>query len=248
MCRVLVRTRAAFSGDLRYKALIDFINVSKVYDGDNIGLQSANIHIDKGEFVFLVGPTGSGKSTFINLILREILPNEGQILINGKDITTLSNREVPQLRRAIGTVFQNYGLLPHKTVAENVAFAMEVVHASPRTVRRQVPQVLALMGIADKADKFPKELSGGQQQRVAIARAIVNDPEILIADEPTGNLDPETAREIMRFIEQINQRGTTVIMVTHAKDIVNEMHKRVVAIDHGHIVRDVQGGEYGYDE
>ncbi len=228
--------------------MIDFINVSKIYGENSIGLIGANIHINKGEFVFLVGPTGSGKSTFIKLILRELIPEEGAILINGKDITTLSNREVPLLRREIGTVFQDYGLLPNKTVFENVAFAMEVVHTAPRTIRRQVPQVLALMGIQDKANMFPHELSGGQQQRVAIARAIVNDPKILIADEPTGNLDPDTAREIMVLLDRINSKGTTIIMVTHAKDIVNEMHKRVVAIDGGRIVRDAMEGEYGYDD
>ena len=227
--------------------MIDFNNVTKIYDGDNIGLANANIHIDKGEFLFLVGPTGSGKSTFIKLILRELIADEGEILINGKDITTLSNREVPQLRRAIGTVFQDYGLLPNKTVYENVAFAMEVVHTTPRTIRRHVPQILELMGIGDKADKFPRELSGGQQQRVAIARAIVNNPEILIADEPTGNLDPATSREIMQLLLEVNQRGTTVIMVTHDENIVNELHKRVVAIDQGHIVRDAQEGGYGYN-
>lgn len=227
--------------------MIDFVNVSKIYNGEVVGIENANIHIDKGEFLFLVGPTGSGKSTFIKLILRELMPDEGEILIHGKDITTLSNREVPQLRREIGTVFQDYGLLPNKTVFENVAFAMEVVHASQRRIRRQVPQILTLMGIDDKADKFPRELSGGQQQRVAIARAIVNEPEILIADEPTGNLDPETSHEIMQLLLGINQRGTTVIVVTHDAGIVNEMHKRVVAIQSGHIVRDAEKGDYGYN-
>lgn len=230
------------------KSLIDFVNVSKIYDGNNVGLADATIHIDKGEFVFLVGPTGSGKSTFIRLILRELKADQGQILINGKDIATLSNREIPQLRRAIGTVFQDYGLLPNKTVYENVAFAMEVVHATQRRIRRNVPQILELMGIADKADKFPRELSGGQQQRVAIARAIVNSPAILIADEPTGNLDPATSREIMQLLMGVNQRGTTVIMVTHDENIVNEMHQRVVAIDQGRIVRDAMEGEYRYND
>ncbi len=226
--------------------LIDFNNVTKIYDGNNVGLANANIHIDKGEFVFLIGPTGSGKSTFIKLLLRELIADEGEILINGKNIATLSNREVPLLRRAIGTVFQSYGLLPNKTVYENVAFAMEVVHTTQRSIRRHVPQVLELMGIADKADKFPRELSGGQQQRVAIARAIVNNPEVLIADEPTGNLDPATSREIMQLLDQINQRGTTVIMVTHDRPIVDEMHKRVVKIDQGYIMRDAKEG--GYEE
>ena len=230
------------------KILIDFNNVTKIYNGENVGLANATIHIDKGEFVFLVGPTGSGKSTFIRLVLRELIADEGEILINGKNIATLSNREVPMLRRAIGTVFQDYGLLPNKTVYENVAFAMEVVHATQRSIRRHVPQILQLMGIADKADKFPRELSGGQQQRVAIARAIVNNPEILIADEPTGNLDPATSREIMQLLMGVNQRGTTVIMVTHDENIVNEMHQRVVAIDQGHIVRDAKEGEYRYND
>ena len=230
------------------KRLIDFINVSKIYEGNNVGLANATIHIDKGEFVFLVGPTGSGKSTFIRLILRELKADSGQILINGKDIATLSNREIPWLRREIGTVFQYYGLLPNKTVYENVAFAMEVVHASQRRIKRNVPKILELMGIADKADKFPDELSGGQQQRVAIARAIVNNPTILIADEPTGNLDPATSREIMQLLMGVNQRGTTVIMVTHDENIVNEMHQRVVAIDQGHIVRDAMEGEYKYND
>ncbi len=230
------------------KILIDFNNVTKIYNGENVGLADATIHIDKGEFVFLVGPTGSGKSTFIRLILRELVADDGEILINGKDIATLSNREIPMLRRAIGTVFQDYGLLPNKTVYENVAFAMEVVHATQRSIRRHVPQILQLMGIADKADKFPNELSGGQQQRVAIARAIVNNPAILIADEPTGNLDPATSREIMQLLMGVNQRGTTVIMVTHDASIVNEMHQRVVAIDQGHIVRDAKEGEYRYND
>lgn len=231
-----------------YTELIDFKNVTKRYDENTIGIANATIHIDKGDFVFLVGPTGSGKSTFIKLILREIMPDSGHIYVEGVDITTLSNREIPFLRRKIGTVFQDYGLLPNKTVFENVAFAMEVIHTPTRTIKRKVPQILALMGIEDKQDQFPRQLSGGQQQRVAIARAIVNEPDILIADEPTGNLDPDTAMEIMRLIDMINRRGTTVIMVTHDKNIVNAMRKRVVAIDAGYIVRDAKGGEYGYDD
>ena len=231
--------------------MIDFNNVTKIYDGNDgskiVGITDATIHIEKGEFLFLVGSTGSGKTTFINLLLRELVADEGEILINGKDISTLSNREVPLYRRAIGTVFQDYGLLPNKTVYENVAFAMEVVHTTPRTIRRHVPQLLALMGISDKANSFPRELSGGQQQRVAIARAIANGPEILIADEPTGNLDPATSREIMQLLYGINQRGTTVIMVTHDESIVNEARKRVVEIDHGHIIRDDKEGGYSYN-
>ncbi len=227
--------------------MIDFNNVTKMY-GDNIGLQDATIHIDRGDFVFLVGPSGAGKSTFIRLILKELDCNEGQIIVAGRDITKLSNREIPPYRRNIGMVFQDFKLLPNKTVFENVAFAMEVVHHTTRTIRRQVPQMLSVMGIADKADKFPNELSAGEQQRVAIARAVINNPEILIADEPTGNLDPDTSWEIMQLIEQINRRGTTVVMVTHDKAIVDRMGKRVVAIDHGRIVRDSRGGAYGYDD
>lgn len=229
------------------EVLIDFQNVTKKY-GDNVALDNATLHIEDGDFIFLVGPSGAGKSTFIRLISREIEPDSGSIIVDGKDITKLSNREIPAHRRCIGMVFQDFKLLPNKTVYENIAFAMEVVHCSQRTIKRQVPQVLEIMGIADSANKFPGELAGGEQQRVAIARAIINNPKILIADEPTGNLDPDTAWEIMKLINQINRRGTTVVMVTHAKGIVDRMGKRVVAIDEGKIVRDSKEGEYGYDD
>ncbi len=228
--------------------MIKFENVTKVYEGDNIGLENVNIEVAPGEFVFLVGPSGAGKTTFIKLILKEIQADSGHIYVAGQDITRLSNRQIPPLRRNIGMVFQDFRLLPNMTVYENVAFAMEVVHCTQRTIRRQVPQVLTIMGISDKMDKFPNELSAGEQQRVAIARAIINNPKILIADEPTGNLDPETAWEIMKLINQINKRGTTVLMVTHAKDIVDRMGKRVVSIEKGQIVRDCEEGEYGYDD
>ena len=224
--------------------MIIFDNVTKIYDG-NIGLENASIRINKGDFVFLVGPSGAGKSTFIKLILKEINADSGSIKVNGKEVTKLSNREVPQLRRRIGIVWQDFRLLPNKTVFENVAFAMEILHKPKRMIRKKVPQVLSLVGILDQADKYPNELSAGEQQRVAIARAIVNKPTVLIADEPTGNLDPDTAAEIMDLIEQINLSGTTTLMVTHAKDIVDRMQKRVVAIDSGHIVRD-EFGQYGY--
>ncbi|HML37039.1 MAG TPA: cell division ATP-binding protein FtsE [Bacillota bacterium] len=224
--------------------MIAFDNVTKSY-GTNIGIQDVSIHINKGDFVFLVGPSGAGKSTFIKLILREIDADNGSIKINGTEITRLSNREIPKLRRSTGIVFQDFRLLPKKTVFENVAFAMEIIHTSQRTIRRQVPQVLSLVGISSKASKYPNELSAGEQQRVAIARAIVNNPTVLIADEPTGNLDPDTAWEIMRLLEQINLRGTTILMVTHAKDIVDRMGKRVIAIDKGRIVRDDASGSYG---
>jgi len=228
--------------------MIQFEHVTKTY-GSNVGIEDASICIDKGDFVFLVGPSGAGKSTFIKLILKEINADKGSIKVNGLEVTRLSNRQIPKLRRSIGIVFQDFRLLPQKTVEENVAFAMEILHTSQRTVRRNVPQVLSLMGISSKAKKYPHELSAGEQQRVAIARAVINNPTVLIADEPTGNLDPDTAWEIMQLLEQINRRGTTILMVTHAKDIVDKMSKRVIAIDKGRIVRDDREGTYGcYEE
>ena len=226
--------------------MITFDNVTKMYDS-NVGLENASIHIEKGDFVFLVGPSGAGKSTFIKLILKEINADSGSIKVNGQEVTTLSSREIPQLRRKIGIVFQDFRLLNKKTVYENVAFAMEAVYHSKRKIRERVPQVLRIVGIEDQADKYPNELSAGEQQRVAIARAIINGPSLLIADEPTGNLDPDTAQEIMELLEDINETGTTVVMVTHAKDIVDRMQKRVVAIESGRIVRD-ETGDYGYAE
>ncbi|MEE0797850.1 MAG: cell division ATP-binding protein FtsE [Anaerovoracaceae bacterium] len=224
--------------------MITFSHVTKTYR-TNIGLEDVSVNISKGDFVFLVGPSGAGKSTFIKLILKEIDADEGSITVDGQEVTSLSNREVPELRRKIGTVFQDFRLLPKKTVFENVAFAMEVLHKSKRQIRKQVPQVLSLVGITDKAHKYPDELSAGEQQRVAIARAIINNPMVLIADEPTGNLDPITAAEIMDLLEQINMRGTTIVMVTHAKDIVDRMKKRVIAIENGRIIRDEEG-MYGF--
>ena len=226
--------------------MITFSHVTKTYR-TNTGLEDVSVDIAKGDFVFLVGPSGAGKSTFIKLILKEIDADEGSIIVDDKEVTTLSNREVPELRRKIGTVFQDFRLLPKKTVFENVAFAMEVLHKSKRQIRKQVPQVLSLVGITDKAHKYPDELSAGEQQRVAIARAIINNPTVLIADEPTGNLDPITAAEIMDLLEQINMRGTTIVMVTHAKDIVDRMKKRVIAIEKGKIIRDEEG-VYGFKE
>ena len=224
--------------------MITFDHVTKKYR-TNIGLDDVSVHINKGDFVFLVGPSGAGKSTFIKLILKEINADEGTIKVGDFEVTSLSNREIPIFRRKVGTVFQDFSLLPKKTVFENVAFAMEVLHKTPRQIRKQVPQILSLVGISDKAHKYPDELSAGEQQRVAIARAIVNNPAVLIADEPTGNLDPTTAWEIMDLLDQINLRGTTIVMVTHAKDIVDKMKKRVIAIERGRIVRDEQG-QYGY--
>lgn len=226
--------------------MITFTNVTKKY-GKNIGLENASVNIEKGDFVFLVGPSGSGKSTFIRLILKEINADSGRIKVGDYVVTELASRQIPQLRRKIGIVFQDFRLLPKKTVFENVAFAMEIMHKSRRQIRKRVPQVLGLMGIEDKGKRYPQELSAGEQQRVAIARAIINNPKVLIADEPTGNLDPETATGIMELLDEINRTGTTIVMVTHAKDIVDRMNKRVIAIESGHIVRD-DYGQYGYDE
>mgnify|MGYP005910792407 FL=1 len=226
--------------------MIVFDNVTKYYKS-NVGLEKVSVHINKGDFVFLVGPSGAGKSTFIKLILKEIDATSGSIKVRGREVTTMSNRQVPILRRNIGIVFQDFRLLPKKTVYENVAFAMEIIHQPKSLIKKYVPQVLSMVGIASKANKYPDELSAGEQQRVAIARAIVNRPRILIADEPTGNLDPDTAWEIMQLLDQINKRGTTILMVTHAKDIVDKMGKRVIAIEKGRIVRD-EFGLYGYAE
>ena len=228
------------------KYMIVFDNVTKYYKS-NVGLEKVSVKINKGDFVFLVGPSGAGKSTFVKLILKEIDADSGSITVKGNDVTKMSKRQVPKLRRNIGIVFQDFRLLPKKTVYENVAFAMEIVHQPRKLIKKYVPQVLSVVGISDKSDKYPDELSAGEQQRVAIARAIVNKPRILIADEPTGNLDPDTAWEIMLLLDQINKRGTTIVMVTHAKDIVDRMGKRVIAIENGRIVRD-EFGAYGFEE
>ncbi|NBG87352.1 cell division ATP-binding protein FtsE [Isachenkonia alkalipeptolytica] len=228
--------------------MIEFQNVGKTYRHDVVALKDINIKIDKGEFVFLVGPSGAGKSTFIKLLLHEEQATSGKIMMNEDDITKVSNRNIPLLRRSIGVIFQDFRLLPNKTVYENVAFAMEIVEAKSREIRRQVPMVLGLVGLSDKAKKYPNELSGGEMQRVSIARSIINNPSIVIADEPTGNLDPDTAWEIMRVLRHINQRGTTIIMATHAKDIVDVMEQRVIAIEKGTVIRDDKKGVYGYED
>lgn len=224
--------------------MIEFKNVTKVYTTGTEAVHDATFTIEKGEFAFLVGSSGSGKSTLIKLILKEEEANSGNIIINGKDITFLKPKRVPYLRRSMGVVFQDFRLLPDKTVYENVAFAMYIVKATPKHIRRQVPMVLSLVGLSDKAKMYPNELSGGEQQRVALARALVNNPSMIIADEPTGNLDPDTAWEIMNLLNDINLRGTTVVMATHAKNIVDSMNKRVIHIEQGNIVRDEKGG-YG---
>ncbi|MFZ5969728.1 MAG: cell division ATP-binding protein FtsE [Bacillota bacterium] len=228
--------------------MIELLNVTKQYKNGTKALSNINLTINKEDFVFLVGPSGAGKSTFIKLLLREVEPSEGKVFIEGTDITKLAPRKVPYLRRKIGVVFQDFRLLPNKNVYENVAFAMEIVEASPKEIRRQVPMILGMVGLSGKANMYPEQLSGGEQQRVSIARAIVNNPSVLIADEPTGNLDPDTAWEIMKLIKQINRRGTTIVMATHAKEIVDMMQQRVIAIEGGKIVRDDKKGVYGYED
>ena len=205
-----------------------------------------SVDVDKGEFVFLVGPSGSGKSTALRLVLRELRPTSGRVYVAGKEVNRLASWKVPRLRRQIGTVFQDFRLLQTKTVAQNVSFAMEVTGRSRREIKRWVPATLELVGLTDKADRMPTELSGGEQQRVAIARAMVNKPMILIADEPTGNLDPVTSKDITTLLERINQQGTTVVMATHDHGIVDQMRKRVVELEGGRVVRDEATGVYGY--
>lgn len=222
-------------------------NVSKTYPNGSTALDDVSFFIERGEFVFIVGPSGSGKSTLIKLLMHEEVPTDGQVIINNKDIGKLKRREIPYLRRSMGVVFQDFRLLSNKTVYENVAFAMDIIGASRKEIRKQVPTVLSLVGLSHKAKSYPGELSGGEQQRVALARALVNNPAFLIADEPTGNLNPKVAMEIMELLDNINKRGTTIIMATHAKDIVDTMKKRVIAIEEGKIVRDETRGGYGYE-
>lgn len=225
--------------------MIEFRDVCKTYGTGTEAVHNANFKIEKGEFAFLIGNSGSGKSTLIKMIMKEEEPTSGKIIINGKDTTHLKPSKIPYLRRDMGIVFQDFRLLPDKTVYENVAFAMHVVRATPKHIRRQVPMVLAQVGLSNKAKVYPNELSGGEQQRVALARAIVNNPSMLIADEPTGNLDPNTAWDIMGLLNDINLRGTTVVVATHAKEIVDKMNKRVIRVDHGNIIRDEKGGYDG---
>jgi cell division transport system ATP-binding protein len=224
--------------------MIRLENVSKIYDGGHSAIRGANADIAKGEFVFLVGPSGSGKSTVLRLLNKEEEPTEGRIFVAGKDIAKLSSWKVPMLRRNIGSVFQDYKLLPNKTVAQNVSFALEVIGRPRHVIRSQVPAICELVGLADKMDKYPNQLSGGEAQRVSIARAFVNRPLILLADEPTGNLDPQTAIGIMRLLDRINKTGTTVVMATHDRSIVDTMRRRVIELSNGDIVRDQARGVY----
>jgi len=225
--------------------MIEFKNVSKIYNEDTAALKNINLDIDKGEFIFLVGPSGSGKSTFIKLLIKEIDETIGNIFIAGRNICNLKNSRIPQLRRNIGCVFQDFKLLPNKTAFENVAFALEVIGRPGYEIKVQVPQILKLVGLHNKDNSYPHQLSGGEQQRVSIARAFVNRPPILLADEPTGNLDPTTSEGIMKILSRINLVGTTVVMATHDRSIVNSMRRRVVELEEGEIIRDQKRGVYG---
>ncbi|MGE5528452.1 MAG: cell division ATP-binding protein FtsE [Patescibacteria group bacterium] len=227
--------------------MIQMHNLSKIYGNGVVALANVTLSIAKGEFVFLVGPSGAGKSTFIKMVIRWELPTEGTVIVGRRNVALLRQREIPYFRRNIGVIFQDYKLLPNKTVHENIAFALEATEASQREISRQVPAVLDLVGLADRANLRPAELSGGEQQRVSLARAIVNRPLLLLADEPTGNLDPDTSWGIMDLLLEINKRGTTVVMATHNKEIVNRMRRRVIALDAGRVVRDEQKGVYAVE-
>ena len=224
--------------------MIEFKDVTKEYSKGIAALNGVNLKIEKGEFAFIVGDSGSGKSTLIRLLLKELDPTSGSIIVNGQNLNRLKHRKIPQYRRHLGVVFQDFRLLKDRNIYENIAFALRVTETSPRIIKQNVPAALSLVGLAQKYKAFPKELSGGEQQRVAIARAIVNEPAILLADEPTGNLDPTNSWEIMKLLEEANERGTTVLVVTHNQEIVNEMKKRVITMKKGVIVSDEQKGGY----
>ncbi|HLQ75562.1 MAG TPA: cell division ATP-binding protein FtsE [Alloiococcus sp.] len=228
--------------------MIKMENVYKKYNNGITALNKLSVEIDQGEFVYVVGPSGAGKSTFIKLIYREEVPTKGIVKVNEFDIGKMKRKDVPKLRRNVGVVFQDFKLLPRLTVYENVAYAMKVLEKKPKEIRKRVTEVLDLVGLKHKGKMFPNQISGGEQQRVAIARAIANTPQVLIADEPTGNLDPETSWEILEVLEEINRLGTTVIMATHHSDIVNKARHRVIAIESGRIARDEMEGEYGYED
>lgn len=228
--------------------MIQLTEVTKVFDDGFVALSDLTLKIDKGEFAFVVGPSGAGKSTLIKLLFREQLVSSGEIIVNGRDLSALQPQEIPYFRRSLGIVFQDFRLLPDKNCYENVAFAMRVIEASRRDIQRRVKHVLDLVGLLPKAKIYPAQLSGGEQQRVAIARAIVNNPAVLIADEPTGNLDPDTSWDTMKIFDRINQTGTTILMVTHDKPIVDQMMKRVIALENGRITRDESRGAYGYED
>jgi cell division transport system ATP-binding protein len=226
-------------------AMIVFESVTKVYVPDVVALRAVSFVIEKGDFVFVVGASGSGKSTVIRLLLKEIEPTEGRIIVGGRDLSRLKGNKVPLLRRNVGCVFQDFKLLPNRTAAENVAYALKVQGIRQDEIRRKVPEVLSLVGLAHKASSLPDELSGGEQQRVSIARAVVNHPPLLVCDEPTGNLDPDTSVGIMQLLYRINRAGTTILMVTHDREMVDKMRKRVIALDSGRLMRDERRGGYG---
>ena len=228
--------------------IIEMKDVTKKYGNGTTALRSVSVSVEAGEFAYIVGPSGAGKSTFIKLLYREEKLDKGTLKVGKFDLATIKKRDVPLLRRSVGVVFQDYKLLPKKTVFENIAYAMEVIGEKPRNIKKRVMEVLDLVGLKHKIRSFPNELSGGEQQRIAIARAIVNNPKVLIADEPTGNLDPENSWEIMNLLERINLQGTTILMATHNSQIVNTLRHRVIAIEDGHVVRDEVEGAYGYDE
>lgn len=228
--------------------MIELKNISKVYKNNHIALSNVNLFISRGEFVFIVGPSGAGKSTLIKLLMREIEPTSGEINVNDVDVNKLKRRDIPHYRRTMGVVFQDFRLLPDKTIFENVAFAMQIVELSHRDIKKRVPQILSMVGLPGKGNVYPHQISGGEQQRVVLARALANNPKIIICDEPTGNLDPDTTWGIMGLLDDINKSGTTVLMATHARDVVDKMKKRVVAIEKGVIVRDQQRGVYGYED
>ena len=222
--------------------MIEFRNVHKVYDNGSVALEDVSIHIEKGEFVLVCGHSGAGKSTFIKLLSHEVTPDSGTVIVNDVDVTRIKSSKVPYLRRKLGIVFQDFRLLPSKTVFENIAFALEVIEEKPKVIQEKVYNVLELVGLSDKANDLPQDLSGGEQQRVAIARAIMNKPLVLIADEPTGNLDPQTSRDISDLFKAINNSGTTVVMVTHDMDMVSYLNKRVIALEGGRVVSDQMRG------
>lgn len=227
--------------------MIEMQNVYKTYPNGVKAINGISIKINQGEFAYIVGPSGAGKSTFIKMMYREEKPSSGNIIVNGANVAKIKDSRVPIFRRHIGVVFQDFKLLPKLTVYENIAFALEVIEQSPEEIKKRVLEVLELVKLKGKMDSFPDELSGGEQQRVSIARSIVNSPKVVIADEPTGNLDPETSWEIMNIFEEINKRGTTILMATHNREIVNTIRKRVIAIENGNVVRDEVRGEYGYE-
>lgn len=225
--------------------MIEFNHVNKVYDNGSLALDDVTIHIEKGEFVLICGPSGAGKSTFIKLLSHEVVPESGTVIVNDMDVTRLKKRKIPYLRRRLGIVFQDFRLLPSKTVFENIAFALEVIEEEPKRIKEKVEHVLDLVGLAHKANDLPQDLSGGEQQRVAIARAIVNKPLVLIADEPTGNLDPNTSKDIVELFKRINNSGTTIVMVTHDMQMVKYLNKRVIALEAGRVVSDrLRGAEF----